>query len=70
MIIEFSWPELMNIVLENIRFQQDGASFQFENDLLRQRILEPIISRNNDVNRLPSSYYLTPLDHFLSYVKS
>ena len=54
--------------MEDIWFQQDWASCHTTNvtiNLLRTVFEHRINSRNSDVNRLPRSYDLTPLDYFL-----
>ena len=75
MLSEFLWPELDNIDLDDIWFQQDGATPHFANEtitLLRTKFPGRIIARNGDVNWPPRSRSdLTPLDYFLwGYVKS
>lgn len=48
-LIEFLWPKLTNINLENIWFQQDRATPHFTNQtivLLRQKFPGGIISRH------------------------
>jgi len=74
MLSEFLWPELDNIDLDDIWFQQDGATPHFANEtitLLRTKFPGRIIARNGDVNWPPRSCDLTPLDYFLwGYVKS
>ena len=52
----------------DIWFQQDGATCHTANatiDLLRTVFEDRIISRNSNVNWLPWSCDLTPLDYFL-----
>lgn len=74
MITEFLWPELSNIGLKNMWFQQDGATPHFANQtiaLLKEKFNGRVISRNGDVNWPARSCDLTPLDFFLwGYVKS
>lgn len=73
MITNFLWHELDGIDLENVWFQQDGATCHTANDtmvLLRDKFPGRIISRNGDVNWPPRSCDLTPPDFFLwSYLK-
>ena len=69
----------MNIDLEDIQFQQGGATSHFANEiipLLRNKYPGRVIRRNGDVNLPPKSCDLSPsdlspLDYFLrGYVKS
>ena len=67
-ITKFLWPELMNIDLEDIWFQQDGTRPHFANEtitLLRTKFLGCVISRNCDVNWPPRSCDLSLMDYFL-----
>ena len=74
MITGFLWPELKNIDLEDMWFQQDGATSHFAKktiELLKEKFNDRIISRNSGVNWPPRSCDLTPLDYFLwGYLKS
>ncbi|CAK1579985.1 unnamed protein product [Parnassius mnemosyne] len=74
MITDFLWPQLDGMDLDNMWFQQDGATCHTAHetiDLLQQRFPEHIISRNSDVNWPPRSCDLTPCDFFLwGFVKS
>lgn len=74
MLTDFLWPQLDEIDLENMWFQQDGATPHFANatiTLLEEKFGESIISRNATVNWPPRSCDLTPLDFFLwGYLKS
>lgn len=74
MITEFLWPQLDGMDLDDMWFQQDGATCHTAHetiDLLQQRFPEQIISRNSDVNWPPRSCDLTPCDFFLwGFVKS
>lgn len=74
MITEYFWPELDDMDLDNMWFQQDGATSHTANvtiDLLKTKFGERVISRNGPVNWPPRSCDLTPLDYFLwGYVKS
>ena len=68
MLNEFLFPKIEEDDLDDILFQQDGATFHIVNvtiDLLRTVFENQIISRNSDVNWLPQSCDLTPLDYFL-----
>lgn len=68
MINEFLVPELDNIDLENIWFQQDGATCHTATetiDLLKTKFPGRVISRFGDINWPPRSCDLTPLDFFL-----
>ena len=54
--------------MDNIRFQEDGASYHTANatiDLLCTVFENRIISGNSDFYWTPWSYDLTPLDYFL-----
>lgn len=74
MITDYFWHEIEDIDVENMWFQQDGATCHTAGatlDVLRQRFPGRIISRFGDVNWPPRSCDLTPLDFFLwGYVKS
>lgn len=74
MITDFFWPEIEDMDLDNMWFQQDGASSHTAHqtiDLLREKFGESIISRNSPIAWPPRSCDLTPLDFFLwGYVKS
>lgn len=73
MLLEFLWPELDNIDIEEMWFQQDGATCHTANatlNLLKDKFGDWIISRRGFVNWPPRSCDLTPLDYFLwGYVK-
>lgn len=73
MITNFLWPELHDMDLENMWFQQDGATCHTGNetiDLLREKFPGRVISRRGDIDWPPRSCDLTPLDYFLwGYVK-
>ena len=68
------WPELNGMDVEDVWFQQDGATCHSANAtmaLLNEKFPGRIISRNSEVNWPPRSCDLTPLDVFLwSYLKS
>ena len=68
MLTEFLWPELDNIDISEMWFQQDGATCHTSRatmELLEEKFGEWIISRNGFVNWPPRSCDLTPLDFFL-----
>ncbi|GFU57024.1 putative DD41D transposase [Trichonephila clavipes] len=70
----FFIPELNNHDVQELWFQQDGATCHTARasiDLLKDTFGDRLISRFGPVNWPPRSCDLTPLDHFLwSYVKS
>lgn len=74
MIRIFLWPRVDDMNLENMWFQQDGATCHTARDtinLLHEKFDGFVISRGGDVNWPPRSCDLTPLDYFLwGYVKS
>ncbi|GFW10930.1 DUF4817 domain-containing protein [Trichonephila clavipes] len=74
MITNFSIPELNNHDIQELWFQQDGATCHTARatiDLLKDTFGDCLISRFGPVNWPPRSCDLTPLDYFLwSYVKS
>ncbi|GFW14142.1 putative transposable element [Trichonephila clavipes] len=67
-------PELNNHDVQELCFQQDGATFHTARatiDLLKDTLGDRLISRFGPVNWSPRSCDLTPLDYFLwGYVKS
>ena len=67
-------PQLEEVELDNIRFQQDGATCHTAhatNELLQEKFGHSIISRNCDIKWPPRCCDLTPLDYFLwGYLKS
>ncbi|GFV13276.1 putative DD41D transposase [Trichonephila clavipes] len=73
MITNFFFPELNNHDVQELWFQQDGATCHTARatiDLLKDTFGDHLISRFGPVNWPPRSY-LTPLDFFLwGYVKS
>ena len=73
MINEFLWPELEDMDVNDVYFQQDGATCYTSGEtigLLREKFPGRVISRNGDYNCPPRSLDLTPLDVFLwGYVK-
>ncbi|GFW69934.1 putative transposase [Trichonephila clavipes] len=74
MITNFFIPELNNHDVQELWFQQDGATCHTARatiDLLKDTLGDRLISRFGPVNRSPRSCDLTPLDYFLwGYVKS
>ncbi|GFT47869.1 putative LOC100569746 [Trichonephila clavipes] len=74
MITNFFIPELNNHDVQELWFQQDGATCHTALatiDLLKDTLGDRLISRFGPVNWPPRSCDLTPLDYFLwGYVKS
>ncbi|GFX44176.1 DUF4817 domain-containing protein [Trichonephila clavipes] len=74
MITNFFIPELNNHDVQELWFQQDGATCHIVRttiDLLKDTFDDRLISRFGPVNWPPRSCDLTPLDYFLwGYVKS
>ncbi|GFV45186.1 putative DD41D transposase [Trichonephila clavipes] len=74
MITNFFIPELNNHDVQELWFQQDGATCHTAHatiDLLKNTFGDRLISRFGPVNWPPRSCDLTPLDYFLwDYVKS
>ncbi|GFW39071.1 uncharacterized protein TNCV_1830631 [Trichonephila clavipes] len=74
MITNFFIPELNNHDIQELWFQQDGATCHTARatiDLLKDTFGDRLISRFGPVNWLPRFCDLTPLDYFLwGYVKS
>ncbi|GFV19054.1 putative transposable element [Trichonephila clavipes] len=74
MITNFFIPELKNHDVQELWFQQDGATCHTARatiDLLKDTFGDHLISRFGPVNWPPRSCDLTPLDYFLwGYVKS
>ncbi|GFX40380.1 uncharacterized protein TNCV_4320131 [Trichonephila clavipes] len=74
MITNFFIPELNNHDVQELWFQQDGATCHTARatiDLLKDTFGHRLISRFGPVNWPPRSCDLTPLDYFLwGYVKS
>ncbi|GFU92383.1 transposase [Trichonephila clavipes] len=74
MITNFFIPELNNHDVQEVWFQQDGATCHTARatiDLLKDTFGDRLISRFGPVNWPPRSCDLTPLDYFLwGYVKS
>ncbi|GFW81376.1 hypothetical protein TNCV_377241 [Trichonephila clavipes] len=68
MITNFFIPELNNPDVQELWFQQDGATCHTARatiDLLKDTFGERLISRFGPVNWPPRSCHLTPLDYFL-----
>ncbi|GFV37134.1 putative LOC100569746 [Trichonephila clavipes] len=74
MITNFFIPELNNHDVQELWFQQDGATCHTARatiDLLKDTFGDRLISHFGPVNWPPRSCDLTPLDYFLwGYVKS
>ncbi|GFW00785.1 putative DD41D transposase [Trichonephila clavipes] len=74
MITNFFIPELNNHDVQELWFQQDGATCHTARatiDLLKDAFVDRLISRFGPVNWPPRSCDLTPLDYFLwGYVMS
>ncbi|GFS85937.1 hypothetical protein TNCV_1219351 [Trichonephila clavipes] len=74
LITNFFIPELNNHDVQELWFQQDGATCHTARatiDLLKDTFGDRLISRFGPVNWPPRSCDLTPLDYFLwGYVKS
>ena len=74
MIRDFLFENMEDIDLDEIWFQQDGATCHTANatiELLKTKFGEKIISRNGPVNWPQRSCDVTPLDYFLwGYAKS
>ncbi|GFU53521.1 uncharacterized protein TNCV_3169511 [Trichonephila clavipes] len=74
MITNFYIPELNNHDVQELWFQQDGATCHTARstiDLLKDAFGDRLISRFGPVNWPPRSCDLTPLDYFLwGYVKT
>ena len=72
-IAEYFWLQLDDMDLEDMWFQQDGATSHTANvtiNLLETKVGERVIARNGPVGWPPRSCDLTPLDYFLwDYVK-
>lgn len=68
MINDFLWPQLANVDISDLWFQQDGATSHTVGQtiqLLHEKFPGRVISRFGDVNWPPRSCDLTPLDYFL-----
>jgi len=66
MISNFLWPNMDDIDIDNMWFQQDGATCHIPHammDILHERFKDMVIS-HGDVNWPPRSCDLTPLDFF------
>ena len=73
MITNFLWPEIEDMDLDDMWFQQDDATCHTDNEtmaLLRKKFNGRIISCRGDANWPPRSCDFTPLDFFLwGYLK-
>ena len=68
MLNEFLYPKIEEDDMDDIRFQQDGATCHTANvtiELLRTVFENRIISQNSDVNWPPRSCDMTSLDYCL-----
>lgn len=68
MLNNFLWPRLEDMDLNNLYFQQDGATCHTAREtlnLLQEKFPGRVISRNGDVDWPARSCDLTPLDFFL-----
>ena len=68
MITDFLWPEIEDMDLDDMWFQQDGTTCHTAIEtmaLLREKFYGHVISCRGDVNWPPRSCDLTPLDFFL-----
>lgn len=74
MLTDFFWPKLNDMEVDDMWFQQDGATCHTADatmDILHERFEGMVISRRGDVNWPPRSCDLTPLDFFLwGFLKS
>ena len=71
---DYLWPELDELDINDMWFQQDGATshtVRVTIDLLKGKFGERVISKNGPVEWPPRSCDLTPLDFFLwGHIKS
>ena len=68
MINEFLWPELEDMDVDDVYFQQDGDTCHTSGEtigLMREKFPGRVISRNGDYNWPPRSCDLTHLYFFL-----
>lgn len=74
LLINYLWPELNDIDVDNVYFQQDGATCHTTREnikILKSKFCDRVISRNADITWPPRSCDLTPLDFFLwGFLKS
>ena len=74
MLEDYLWPELDELDINDMWFQQDGSTShtaRITMDLLKGKFGERVISRNGPVEWPPRSCDLTPLDFFLwGHIKS
>lgn len=72
MIADFFWPEINDMDLEEMWFQQDGATSHTTRPvlaLLQEKFEGRVISRFGDVNWPPRSCDLSPLDFFYGVMR-
>lgn len=65
MIRDFFWPQIEDMEIDDMWFQQDGATCHTAGltiELLRTKFPNRVISRFGDVNWPPRSCDITPLD--------
>lgn len=68
MLTNFLWSQIKNLNLNDVYFQQDGATCHTSHEtieMLQQKFPGRVISRFGDINYPPRSCDLTPLDFFL-----
>lgn len=68
MLSDWFFPEIENQVIDDVFFQQDGATCHTSHatvNLVRTTFEDRVISKNGDVPWPPRSCDLTPLDYFL-----
>ena len=74
MLEDYLWLELDELDINDMWFQQDGATSHTARvtiDLLEGKFCERVVSRNGSVEWPPRSCDLTPLDFFLwGHIKS
>lgn len=74
MITDYLWHKLDDFDLDDMWYQQDGATCHTSKDtitLLKEKFSNRVISKNADVQWPPRSCDITPLDFYLwGYVKS
>ena len=73
MLKDYLWPELDELNINDMWFQQDGATSHTVRvmiDLLKGKFGERVISRNGPVEWPPRSCDLTPLDFFYEAISS
>ena len=68
MVTNFLWPYLDDIDIEQLWFQQDGATWHTSNetiDLLHEKFPNRVLLNRGDQNWPPRSYDLTPCNFFV-----